>query len=364
MGWRRARFQRPHVSRLPSCEYGQACRSCASRHERVGRWHGGHVGRWQGEGCPDAESQSSNCRDRRQSARTGAGYWALTQLPKRLAECSAAIQDSPRASIRPRKQRESDMYVTIGDIEQWIQVDEDNPANPVLLFLHGGPGGTSIPAAMAWKPWHDHFTLVHWDQRGAGQTFQRNGELGCGPLTLERMVEDGIEVAEYLRSSLKKEKILVVGHSWGAILGIHIIKRRPDLFSAFVATGMLVNFQKTETFIYQRLLTLADHSANAEALTSLTELGPPPYADRASFLAFLQWIDKLAEPSGDGPRPHPVPPNPDITPAVGQAIVRGAEYSRTQLFPHVQADRPAFARNALRYSDLLLSWYSGPGDTV
>ena len=82
------------------------------------------------------------------------------------------------------------MYVTIGGIEQWIRIGPTGPERPVLLYLHGGPGGTSVPAAAAWKAWEDHFTVVHWDQRGAGRTFARNGESGCGSLTIERMIQD------------------------------------------------------------------------------------------------------------------------------------------------------------------------------
>ncbi len=96
------------------------------------------------------------------------------------------------------------MYIPIGGIEQWIQIEGESSANLVLLFLHGGPGGTSIPAAVAWKSWQRHFTVVHWDQRGAAQTFQRNGAVGSGHLSLERIVEDGLEVAQHLRTEEKK----------------------------------------------------------------------------------------------------------------------------------------------------------------
>ena len=84
------------------------------------------------------------------------------------------------------------MFIPIGGIEQWVQIGTENRDNPVLLYLHGGPGGSSRPAAGAWKPWERHFTVVHWDQRGAGRTFERNGEVGSGRLTVDRMVRDGI----------------------------------------------------------------------------------------------------------------------------------------------------------------------------
>lgn len=74
------------------------------------------------------------------------------------------------------------MYVSIGQIDQWIQIGFSKAGLPAMLYLHGGPSGTSVPAAAAWKTWEDHFTVVHRDQRGAGRTFRRNGVAGCGRL--------------------------------------------------------------------------------------------------------------------------------------------------------------------------------------
>jgi pimeloyl-ACP methyl ester carboxylesterase len=100
---------------------------------------------------------------------------------------------------------------------------------------------------------------------GAEQAFQRNGAANSEPLSLERIVEDGLEVPQHLRAELKKDKILLVGHSWGAAVGIHMIKRRPDRFSAFVDVSVPVNFQQGEAFIYRRILALALQLQDAEA---------------------------------------------------------------------------------------------------
>jgi pimeloyl-ACP methyl ester carboxylesterase len=201
------------------------------------------------------------------------------------------------------------MYITIGGIEQWIQFNEDKPDHPILLYLHGGPGGTSAPAAAAWKPWEEHFTLVHWDQRGANRTFRKNGAEGCGRLTIERMLADGIEVAEFLISSLRKSKILLVGHSWGSILAVYMLKRRPELFSAFVGTGQVVHTRRNIGDIYRRLIQRSERIKNHEALRALRSMGPPPYSDQASFKVLLEWAERLAEGDGDPiqPRPQPFP---------------------------------------------------------
>jgi pimeloyl-ACP methyl ester carboxylesterase len=229
------------------------------------------------------------------------------------------------------------LYFSIGGIEQWVQIGEVDPGNPVLLYLHGGPGGTSIPAAAAWKPWETYFTVVHWDQRGAGRTFRKNGEAGCGRLTVERMVQDGIEVAGFLTARLNVPKILLVGHSWGSALAIYMLKRRPELFSAFVGTGQLVNMRLNEEYNYRRQLEQAKRLENEEALQALRAMGPPPYLDWLSLKALREWADKLAEGDGDSVQPRPTSIAPDFKADEVASMLQGAEFSRRELVAELNA---------------------------
>jgi pimeloyl-ACP methyl ester carboxylesterase len=227
------------------------------------------------------------------------------------------------------------MYVSIGGIDQWIQMS-GAPDTPILLYLHGGPGGTSVPVAEAWRPWEAHFTVVHWDQRGAGRTFARNGEAGCGPLTINGMVEDSLEVVDFLTTTLGRRKLVVVGHSWGAVLGIHLIRRRPELFSAYVGTGQLVNKRRNEELNYQRQMAQAERSGNTEALAALRALGPPPFADRAALKILRQWADVLADGDGDPVQPRPTPIAADYQRDEVPALMRGAEFSRRELYDELE----------------------------
>ena len=62
--------------------------------------------------------------------------------------------------------------VSIGGIDQWIEIRGQSVKNPILLFIHGGPGSAFIPIARAFQdPWEKYFTIVQWDQRGAGKTY-------------------------------------------------------------------------------------------------------------------------------------------------------------------------------------------------
>src|SRR5262245_61477908 len=86
-------------------------------------------------------------------------------------------------------------YVEVGGIEQWITIRGEDRKNPVLLFLHGGPGDATNPWGYAgFRTWLKTFTVVQWDQRGAGRTWGRSGPSAADTITIERMVQDGVEL--------------------------------------------------------------------------------------------------------------------------------------------------------------------------
>ena len=204
------------------------------------------------------------------------------------------------------------MFVEIGGIPQWLEIEGDGE-RPVLLLVHGGPGASTRFASGAWKPWRDHFTLVHWDQRGTGRTFLQNGADNSQPMSFEQIVEDGLEVAEFLCRHLGQERIFVLGHSWGSAISVHMVKRRSDLFAAFVGTGMLVNFKENEILNYAKLTRLAEAQGDEEGLSTLARIGPPPYADTQHLGAVRQLGDRLLGGSGDSPFPRPPAPPAILT---------------------------------------------------
>jgi pimeloyl-ACP methyl ester carboxylesterase len=169
------------------------------------------------------------------------------------------------------------MFVPMGGINQWVTIRGENRDNPVVLFLHGGPGTPTnlldFSMAPAWTP---TFTIVQWDQRGAGKTFA-NGGTAATDMTIDRMAQDGIELAQFLREHLHKDKVIIVGHSWGSILGIHMSKARPDLFYAYVGAGQVVNAQENEALNYARVLDKAKALGDTKAVTELQASGSPPY---------------------------------------------------------------------------------------
>ena len=203
-------------------------------------------------------------------------------------------------------------FVLLGGIRQWVEIRGDDRDNPVLLFVHGGPGGSTLPISSSWRPWEKSFTVVQWDQRGTGRTYGASGEAIGPSMTLDQMTQDGVELAEHLRSRLHKDKIILVGHSWGSFLGIHIVKQRPDLFHAYVGTGQVVGratFEKQFEITIANLQALAQAVNNSEALAELAPIAAQPLINPPNRLVADKWSKALGLPSiEDFKLTAPVPP--------------------------------------------------------
>ena len=134
--------------------------------------------------------------------------------------------------------------------------------------------------------------MVQWDQRGAGKTFGRSGPVGPDA-TVDRMVLDAAEVAEYVRTKLGKQRIILVGHSWGSILGVRLARTRPDLFYAYVGTGQVVNHADGQRIAYGQLKAEARNRGDRQAERELEAVGPPPYNSNDKALAITKWANKF-----------------------------------------------------------------------
>jgi pimeloyl-ACP methyl ester carboxylesterase len=183
-------------------------------------------------------------------------------------------------------------FVPIGGIEQWVTIRGQDRANPVLLFLHGGPGDvTSCWALTLFAPWEDHFTVVQWDERSAGRTLKKSGPGLASTLTVDRMAQDGVELAEYLRKHLGKQKIILVAHSFGSIIALKMVQTRPDLFYAYVGTGEIADETRNYAAAYDALMAKARALGNQRASDELTKVGPPPYSSGDGYRVQRTWAN-------------------------------------------------------------------------
>jgi pimeloyl-ACP methyl ester carboxylesterase len=167
--------------------------------------------------------------------------------------------------------------IELGGVPQTILLRGQDSRNPLLLYVHGGPGGAHMPLAPFYSgELEKHFVVVHWDQRGAGASCE-----GVDPatLSLERITADTVELAEQLTSRFGTPLVLL-GHSWGSLVGVRAVKAQPDLFAAYVSVGQLVNLRRNEELAHAWVLAEAKRRANAEALAALERIGFPPYASQ------------------------------------------------------------------------------------
>jgi pimeloyl-ACP methyl ester carboxylesterase len=166
-------------------------------------------------------------------------------------------------------------YVRIGGVEQWITIRGQDRDNPAILVLHGGPGAPVSTLPGHFLPWERYFTVVQWDQRGAGKSFSPSQATP----SIELMVQDGLEVSDYARRRLHRNKIALVGHSWGSVLGIRMIRARPEFFNAWVGTGQIVNMQRNEAAAYAGVLAKARARGDKDGVDALEKSGAPPYRE-------------------------------------------------------------------------------------
>jgi pimeloyl-ACP methyl ester carboxylesterase len=185
------------------------------------------------------------------------------------------------------------MFVAIRGTEQWLTIRGRDTANPVMLVLHGGPGAALSPLATAFLAYENDYTVVQWDQPGAGKTFSRAGGEIPSTLTIAEAAADGVAVAEFVLDSLDKNKVILLGLSWGSVIGIEMARARPDLFAAYVGTGLFVHRDDSRAIAYDRVLAKARAQGNEPAVEELAAIGPPPYdtADEAG--VYNEWASAL-----------------------------------------------------------------------
>jgi len=172
-------------------------------------------------------------------------------------------------------------FAQVRGLEQWVSSRGRNRSNPALLIIPG-PGAGLTRMAPFFAPWEQDYTLVQWDQPRAGATLAKLGIEKTGEYSFERIASDGIAVAELVCRRLGVRKVALLCMSGGSITGLMMVKSRPDLFSAYVAVGQIVNWARQDVLSYQMVLEQAHAAGNAAAVTELEGIGSPPYADAAT----------------------------------------------------------------------------------
>ncbi|WP_363796740.1 alpha/beta hydrolase [Lysobacter firmicutimachus] len=192
------------------------------------------------------------------------------------AEARAIIEDLGRI-VAPNGIQES-YAARIGGIDQWLSVRGQDKNNPILLFVHGGPASPVIPTSWQFqRPIEEYFTVVNWDQRGAGKTYAlQDPQSYADTIHIDRFADDVVEVAQYLRQRYGKRKIVLMAHSWGTIISMKAALKQPDLFYAYVGIGQAINVRDNERISFDFGLQRAKALGNAEAVKEMEAIMPYP----------------------------------------------------------------------------------------
>lgn len=171
--------------------------------------------------------------------------------------------------------------VKLGGVNQSILIRGEDKSNPVLLYVHGGPGSPETPFIVPYqKEWEEYFTVVNWDQRGCGKSYSE--DISPDTLTTNQICSDAIELTQYLKEEFQVDKIYIVAHSYGSYIGMKCIQRNPNDYYAYVGMGQIGNQQENEKYLITYATKMAEINNNTEALSELSILGDLPY-DKKEF---------------------------------------------------------------------------------
>jgi pimeloyl-ACP methyl ester carboxylesterase len=190
-----------------------------------------------------------------------------------VASCASTQGTGADASV-PIQQSE---YLAVDGAKLFLMTRGKDRRAPILLWLHGGPGGAERPLFRYFNSELErHFVVAYWDQRGAGRSFDSVADLHR--LTVSRHLADLDAVVDHLRRTLGQNKVVVVGHSWGSALGLLYAQQHPDKVSMHVGVAQVVSWHQIQQGQYDFTLAEATNRNDETTLKRLHNLGPPPYA--------------------------------------------------------------------------------------
>lgn len=182
-------------------------------------------------------------------------------------------------------------YCRLGAVDQWVMIRGENLANPPLIHLHGGPGFSETRLLRHFtSELEKRFTVVYWDQRGAGRSFDRT--IPRESMTVEQFLADLDELVEMVCARVGQEQVVLHGHSWGSALGPLYASRHPQRVAAYLGTGQIGDWSASESASYVYALAEAHRRDNTRAIKSLRKIGPPPYPASSVFTE-RTWLQRF-----------------------------------------------------------------------
>lgn len=168
-------------------------------------------------------------------------------------------------------------FLRIGGLDQWVLVRGRSVANPLLIVVHGGPGSSETAFYRSFNAELEAaFTVVYWDQRGAGRSYAKS--IPVTSMTIERFVDDLGELIAAMLARFGKQRVVLMCHSWGTVIGTMYTSRSPATVAAYVGIGQVSNMAESEAESYAFVLAEAERRGHRKALEQLRAMGPPPHS--------------------------------------------------------------------------------------
>ena len=177
--------------------------------------------------------------------------------------------------------------IKLGGVDQYLVIRGVDTTKPVMLFLHGGPGSPEVAFMRETNTAIENdFVMVYWEQRGAGKSYSK--DLPAESMNLEQFITDTKELSELLVKRFGKNKIYLMGHSWGSFLGILTAHKYPELFHAYYGVGQVCHQYRGEQVSFNWLKEQANQNKDEDVIITLSELVfPDSTASSHTWLDFL-----------------------------------------------------------------------------
>lgn len=168
-------------------------------------------------------------------------------------------------------------YVSLSGVSHYLLHYPAKPEDPVLLFIHGGPGQSESCLAYIVEAYSArNYNIVYYDQRGAGKTYLKNKKAKPDTALLK---QDLLELVQYLKKRYHKEKIGILGHSWGSVLGSMFALEHPEHTLLYIGCGQVINLMENERTGFAKLKQAVEKAGDRKDLKKLAKIGEYPVRD-------------------------------------------------------------------------------------
>jgi proline iminopeptidase len=181
--------------------------------------------------------------------------------------------------------------VAIGGVEQRLWFRALNVASPAVILLHGGPGASETALFRHYNADLEHqFLMIYWDQRGTGRSYRSS--VPSASMTIDQFVRDLDEVVELVRYRFRKDKVVLLGHSWGSAIGILYAARFPEKVASYVGVSQVVDMREGERLSYEFARSEALRRKDGDGIGALDHIGPPPHTVD-EMLTSRKWVERF-----------------------------------------------------------------------